>query len=108
MRTSETRRRVLKVVLALPVLATANLGRNVLAEELPALEESDPTAKALGYTTDASTVDAKKYPTFQAGSHCANCMQFKGEPSASTGPCAIVPGKSVAAKGWCSAWVKKA
>ena len=48
MYTSETRRRLLKVVLVLPVLATANLGRNALAEELPALEESDPTAKALG------------------------------------------------------------
>ena len=55
MYTSETRRRVLKAVLVLPVLATANLGRNALAEELPALEESDPTAQALGYTTDAST-----------------------------------------------------
>jgi len=108
MYTSETRRRVLKVVLALPVLATANLGRNALAEDLPALEESDPTAKALGYTTDASTVDTKKYPAFQAGSHCANCTHFQGASDASTGPCAIFAGKSVVANGWCSAWVKKA
>ena len=108
MYTSESRRRVLKVVLSLPVLATANLGRRVFAADLPALEESDPTAKALGYTTDASAVDTKKYPTFQAGSHCATCMHFQGEPSASTGPCAIFAGKSVVAKGWCSAWAKKA
>src|SRR3546814_13109943 len=41
------------------------------------LSPSDPTAKALHYTEDASKIDAAKPPTFKAGSHRPNCMLYQ-------------------------------
>jgi hypothetical protein len=66
--------------------------------ESPALDSSDPTAKALGYVTKSAKPDA----------NCANCSQFQAKAGDAMGPCTIFPGKSVAAAGWCSGWVKKA
>ena len=76
--------------------------------DAPVLSESDPTAMALGYKADASKVDKTKFPHFQAGQTCANCQLFQGKPGAPNGPCATYGGKIVDAKGWCSAYVKKA
>lgn len=61
------------------------------------LSTDDPTAKALQYV-HASAVE---------GANCDNCMYIQGEAGAEWRPCAIFPGKTVNAKGWCSAWVKK-
>lgn len=72
------------------------------------LSQSDPTAKALGYSEDATKVDTKKYPTYKTGSVCANCTLYSGKVGAATGPCGAFGGKLVSAKGWCMAWVKKA
>jgi len=77
------------------------------AQGLPKLTTDDPTAMALGYTEDASTVDAAKWPIFKSGSDCANCLQIQGNDGDADRPCAIFPGKTVAAKGWCSVWVAK-
>ena len=84
---------------ALPQLARA--------DDLPHLTTDDPTAQALGYTEDASKVDAKKYPTHQAGQSCANCNFFHGGATG-YGPCDLFPGKATNAKGWCSGYAKKA
>jgi len=65
--------------------------------ESPALDSSDPTAKALGYVTKSAKPD-----------NCGNCSQFQGKAADAMGPCTIFPGKSVASAGWCSGWVKKA
>lgn len=81
------------------------LGSEAMAQDLPALPVDNAQAKALGYTEDAATT---KHPSFKAGSDCANCQFFQGAPGASSGPCALFPGHSVKAKGWCSAWAKKA
>jgi hypothetical protein len=59
--------------------------------------EEDPTAKALQYV--------HKSPV--EGSHCSNCMYVQGEDGKEWRPCAIFPGKVVAANGWCSAYLKK-
>lgn len=72
------------------------------------VDENDPQAKALGYVTDASKVDTKKYPKYQKGEHCANCALFQGKPSDASAPCSLFAGKQVAGPGWCSAWSKKA
>jgi hypothetical protein len=72
------------------------------------LLESDANAQALGYKTDASKVDRAKYPNFKVGQTCAGCQLFQGKASDTTAPCTIFPGKQVAAKGWCSAYAKKA
>ncbi|MFT5541674.1 MAG: hypothetical protein ACI97K_002280 [Glaciecola sp.] len=57
----------------------------------------DPTAIALKYV-HASKVE---------GQYCDNCQYIIGEDGKDWRPCGIFPGKVVAAKGWCSAWMKK-
>lgn len=95
----QSRRRFLKTA-SLTVAAAAALGslpRLASADDLPYLTEVDPTAKALGYTEDASkTTDAKH----KAGAVCANCQFYSGAP-AGYGPCQLFPGKAVSSKGWC-------
>ena len=72
-----------------------------------ALSETDAQAVSLGYKVDATKVDKAKFPKYAAGQNCAGCSLFQGK-TAATGPCSIFANKSVSAKGWCSAWVKKA
>jgi hypothetical protein len=83
-------------------------GSRVQAAELPHLSPEDPTAKALGYTENSKTVDAKKYPQHAAGQMCSTCMQFQGKPGDAYSGCNIFAGKAVNANGWCQVWVKKA
>jgi len=83
---------------ALPLLGT--LGR-AQAAALPRLPLGNAQAKALGYGEDASKTSN---PAHKAGSACLNCQFF----TAATGACALFAGFSVAPKGWCSAWAKKA
>ncbi len=78
------------------------------ASAATALAETDPTALALGYKADAKKVDTKKYPAFVPGQQCSNCKLYAGKPSDKLAPCSIFAGKTVAAKGWCVAWVKRA
>lgn len=75
-----------------------------LGQDLPKLALDDPLAVGLQYVEDATTSSA---PNYQAGQTCANCMQIQGNDGDAYRPCAIVPGKLVAAAGWCSAWVAK-
>lgn len=76
--------------------------------EMVKLEESDPTAQALKYHHDATAAPrADKAGTPAADQLCSNCMFIQGEP-AEWMPCALFPGKDVAAAGWCSSWTKKA
>jgi High potential iron-sulfur protein len=72
------------------------------------LDEKDPIAVSLGYKTDASKVDAKKFPAYVAGRHCSGCMLYQGKSTDASAPCGAVGGKLVSGKGWCTAWVKKA
>lgn len=78
------------------------------AQAATVVVENDPTAQALGYKADASQVDHVKFTKYQAGQACANCQLFQGKAGDKTGPCPIFAGKEVSAKGWCSAYVKKA
>ena len=68
----------------------------VAGGHLPKLDPNDPQAQSFKYTHESTT----------EGQLCSNCQLFKGEKE--WGECAIFPGKEVAAKGWCQAWVKKA
>ena len=63
----------------------------------PALDLSDPTAKALGYVTKSAKPDQQ----------CDNCSQFQGKSGDAQGGCTLFPGKTVASAGWCMSWVKK-
>ena len=74
---------------------------------LPLMDEKDPTASALGYINDATKVDKAKYPNYADGQNCGNCALFQGAAGSTQGGCPLYPGKNVAAKAWCSAYVKK-
>ena len=100
-----------RFITATTVLASAlAVGRRAAAAEAVAVavQESDANAQALGYKTDASRVDRKKFPKFQPGEACANCQFYQGKADAAMAPCAIFGGKQVNAKGWCNAYAKKA
>jgi hypothetical protein len=72
------------------------------------VEENEQQAQALGYKQDAAKVDKVKFKSFQPGQLCSNCNFFKASAGAAWGPCDIFAGREVNAKGWCTAWVKKA
>ena len=89
----------------LPVMGLVSRGAGAAA--LPALDPNDPTAKALGFVTDGSKVDAKTYPTFKAGQKCGTCAQFQGKAGDASAACTIFAGKSVPQGGWCQVWAQK-
>jgi hypothetical protein len=96
-----TRRALMKgglVAGALVPVAGLFINTAAYGGDSPALDPSEPTAKALNYVTKSAKADQ----------NCANCSQFKGKAGDAMGPCAIFPGKSVASAGWCSGWLKKA
>src|ERR1700723_2738395 len=80
------------------------ISSNATAAALPLLDPSDPTAKALGFVSDATKVDTKTYPTFKPGEKCGTCAQFQGDATAA---CTIFAGKSVPQGGWCQVWAQK-
>jgi hypothetical protein len=78
------------------------------AQTQPMVAEKDAQATALGYVADATKADTKKFPKYAAGQKCASCALYQGKAGDAGGPCPLFAGKQVAAKGWCSAWSKKA
>ena len=64
---------------------------------LPPLDPSDPAAHGRDYTTKSLKSDAT----------CGNCSLYEGKAADAMAACRLFPGKSVAAAGWCSGWVKK-
>ncbi len=79
---------------AIPLSA---LTRGAIAGGHAKVDPNDPQAKALAYVHEST----------KAGQNCANCQLYTGAADAAWGGCAIFPGKEVAAKGWCTAWVAK-
>ena len=89
--------------------ASALVAGNAIAQAAaPMVNEKDPAAAGLGYAADTTKVDAKKYPKHTKDQLCSNCQLYSGKPKEVAGPCPLFAGKQVTAKGWCSAWVKKA
>lgn len=101
----ESRRRFLKLAAGTTAAAVivGGLPRFARAADLPPVSESDPTAKALGYVEDAGKTSSPKH---KAGDDCTNCQFYTGGATG-RGPCALFPGKSVNAKGWCISHVPK-
>ena len=75
------------------------------AADLEIVNESGPTAIALKYVHDASTVPASLRS--QEDRYCNNCALYAGVKDDEWAGCSIFPGKSVAGKGWCNVWVRK-
>jgi len=81
------------------------LAPSAFAQAGAELKETDPTAAALGYKADSSLVDVARYPNHKPAQLCSNCNLIQGKVSDDLRPCAIFPGKTVRAKGWCAAYV---
>ena len=100
-----SRRRFIKIsTAALAAAPLANVLLSGAAQAADALSESDPTAVALGYKADATKAPKRTDKT----AFCNNCNLYSGKAGAADGPCSIFGGKLVNAKGWCTAWVKRA
>ncbi len=82
-------------------------GRKAQAQDLPKLSEDDPTAQAMKYTHDASTVELSSRPNPAAEQNCINCALIQGADGDAWRPCQIFPGKVVNADGWCMVWAPK-
>jgi hypothetical protein len=98
-----SRRRFIRLTVAgasaLPLAAL--VGR---AAAQPAMvSETSPQAQALGYKADATKAPQRK----DAAAFCETCALFSGK-AGGEGPCAAFGGQLVAAKGWCTAWGKRA
>ncbi len=72
------------------------------------VEKDDAQALTLGYVADATQVDKVKFKNYVSGSACSNCALYQGQAGDVAGGCPLFAGKNVAAKGWCTSWVKKA
>jgi hypothetical protein len=83
------------------------IGNRAGAATLTPLSPNDPTAKALGFVTDATKVDASANPTYKPGQKCGTCAQYQGKPGEASGGCNIFAGSSVPVGGWCKTWAAK-
>jgi hypothetical protein len=88
-----------------PVLGLTT--RQADAAALTPLDPNDPTAKSLGFVTDASKVSASANPTYKPGQHCGSCAQFTGKPTDARAACNIFVGHTVPSGGWCKVWAQK-
>ena len=103
-----SRRDLMKSALASTLVPALGLiGKSSQAADLTPLDPNDPTAKALGFVTDAAKVDAAANPTFKAGQRCSACAQYQGTSTDATAGCTIFAGHSVPAGGWCRAFVQR-
>lgn len=100
MRNEKLSRRVLlsQAITAVALIPGFVLTRQAIGAAATPLDPADPMAKALAYTEASAKPDQK----------CASCVQFQGKTGDSRAGCNIIPGKTVAAAGWCSVWAKKA
>jgi hypothetical protein len=108
---NQDRRRFIKIAVlgaASAPLFGGLVARSANAADLPPLTADNPTAAALGYAEDSTTVDAAKFPTHVAGQACAVCNLSAAAQGDGRLPCSLYPGTSVNPKGWCAAYVKKA
>ena len=96
-----------RVFILQSVVGTSALATGMAMAAAPLVAETDANAKSLGYVSDSTKADKTKYPKHTNEQHCATCAMFQGK-TAAQGPCPLFAGKEVSAKGWCSAWAKKA
>ncbi|OYU43199.1 MAG: hypothetical protein CFE44_19705 [Burkholderiales bacterium PBB4] len=104
--TTSRRSFVIQSFTGVGALACATMSQTAFAQE--ALSDADAQAVALGYKSDGTKTDAKKYPKYAAGQNCGNCALFQGKAADASGGCPLFGTKKVATKGWCSAYAKKA
>lgn len=102
---SASRRRFFRITaVGLAAAPFASALMSGTAHAVDTVKESDATAAALAYVVDAT----KSTKRTDKAAICANCSLYSGKAGDADGPCVIFQGKLVSAKGWCTAWVKKA
>jgi len=89
------------------VVSASIVAPSVYAEDLPEVTEDDPMAIGLGYKKDTATVDSAVQTKHTAEQSCSSCALYTSK-SDTLGTCTIFAGKQVSAKGWCTAYAKKA
>lgn len=77
-------------------------GGQVFAQAL--VDEKDAQASQLGYKSDTTKVDGKKYAAHKPEQNCANCTLYQGKAGEKAGGCPLFAGKLVTATGWCQMW----
>jgi hypothetical protein len=103
------KRRIVLHTISASTLATAIGVPRWASAAVQKIDVKDPQAVALGYTDDTTKVDQKKYAKHTRDQACSNCQFYQTAQEADgIAPCAVLSNKGVAAKGWCSAWAKKA
>ena len=104
-----TRRSIVKsgLIAGALVPALGLIGGTAGAAALTPLDPNDPTAKALGFVSDATKVDAASNPTYKSTQKCSTCAQFLGKAGDATAGCNIFAGHSVPAGGWCKVYAPK-
>ncbi len=90
------------------IIASSLIARSASAADK--VTEDDPTATALGYKHDATTVDTSAWPK-RAGEEgakqfCNNCALYMDQGDG-WGACSIFQGRLVNGNGWCNAWIQK-
>lgn len=92
------------------VASSALLIARVSHAQDPIVTPDDPTAVALGYVADHTTVDTAAWPKKAgadgANQQCTTCAIYQAI-DAEYGACPIFAGKRVHAAGWCNSWLKK-
>ncbi|MCB8748678.1 high-potential iron-sulfur protein [Rhodoferax sp. U2-2l] len=96
-----------RVFILQSVIGTSALASGMAMAAAPLVAETDANAKSLGYVADTTKADKTKYPKHTKDQSCASCALYQGK-TAPQGGCPLFPGKEVTAKGWCSAYAKKA
>jgi hypothetical protein len=98
------------ILLSISAAAASAVGVPLCAfAALQKVDPKDPQAISLGYTDDTRTVDEKKYPKHTNAQTCNTCQFYQtAQEEKNLAPCTIFGGKAVSAKGWCSAYMKKA
>ena len=99
-----TRRHFLRNLAVAGSAGTVFMMNPASAQDLPKVAIDDPLAQSLQYVEDATTSEA---PNYKPGSNCDNCALIQGNEGDAYRPCAVFPGKSVAAAGWCISWAPK-
>jgi hypothetical protein len=103
------RRILLRTISTAAVASVASIPLSLFGQA-PAkkVDPKEPQAVSLGYTEDTTKVDKKKFPKHDPSQRCDNCQFYMSAQEANGyAPCSIFGNRPVAAKGWCSAWVKK-
>jgi High potential iron-sulfur protein len=88
--------------------ATGALATTSVFAQGAMVDEKDAQAAALAYKADGTKTDKVKFPKYADTQNCSNCALYQGKAADKAGACPLFASKQVAAKGWCSAWAKKA